>query len=150
LREPEAIAAIDKLGFDVLRDEISEQTIVGLFGSTTKNICAWMMEQDKIAGIGNYIKAVTLYRCKISPHRRVCDLTDQEKIQIWKMAKAVAKEAVAAEGMGIRDYRDESGTVVGVAFDITPYGCKKDQEGRNVLAETIAGRTTWWVPTVQK
>ena len=44
---------------------------------------------------------------------------------------------------------ETAGKVVGVAFDITPYNCKKDTYGNLVTVENIAGRMTWWVPKVQ-
>jgi formamidopyrimidine-DNA glycosylase len=108
------------------------------------------MNQSYFCGIGNYVKAVVLYRCEISPHRKVSDLDDEEKWNIWETSKEVAQEAILAKGMGMRDYRDEDGEIVGVAFDITPYNCKQDKKGNPVKAESIAGRTTWWVPVIQK
>jgi len=90
-----------------------------------------------------------LYRCKISPHRTVDTLDDGEKWLIWDTAKTVAREAIGAKGMGMRDYKDEDGNVVGVNFDITPYGMKEDSFGNPVISESIGGRQTWWVPAVQ-
>nr|QBK87803.1 MAG: formamidopyrimidine-DNA glycosylase [Marseillevirus LCMAC202] len=138
---------LDKLGLDIVRDDPDPETVLGVYGKTRKNICAFMMDQNKFTGIGNYVKAVVLYRCGVSPHRKTNELDDGEKWLIWETAKEVAAEAIAAKGMGIRDY---NGKKVGVAFDITPYNKKKDKKGHLVVAEDIAGRTTWWVPAVQR
>ena len=140
---------LDKLGLDIVRDDPDPEAVLEVYGKSCKNICAFMMEQNKFAGIGNYIKAVVLYRCGISPHHKLNELDDGEKWLIWDTAKEVAAEAIAARGMGMRDYKDENGKTVGVAFDITPYSKKKDKHGNPVVAEDIAGRTTWWVPAVQ-
>jgi len=140
---------LDKLGWDIIYDNPSDEEILEIFKGSKKNICAFLMEQSKICGIGNYIKAVVLYRCGISPHRKVDDLETVEKYEIWVMAKDLAHEAIIAQGMGIRDYKDEEGYVVGVDFDITPYGYENDSFGNEVITESIAGRTTWWVPIVQ-
>jgi len=140
---------LDKLGWDIIYDNPSDEEILEIFKGSKKNICAFLMEQSKICGIGNYIKAVVLYRCGISPHRKVDDLETVEKYEIWVMAKDLAHEAIIAQGMGIRDYKDEEGYVVGIDFDITPYGYEYDSFGNEVITESIAGRTTWWVPIVQ-
>nr|QBK87414.1 MAG: formamidopyrimidine-DNA glycosylase [Marseillevirus LCMAC201] len=140
---------LDKLGLDIIHDDPDPEVVIDVYGKTRKNICAFMMDQTKFAGIGNYIKAVVLYRCEISPHRKTNELDDCEKWLIWETAQEVASEAISAKGMGIRDYKDESGKRVGVAFDITPYNKKKDSKGNTVVTEYIAGRTTWWVPAVQ-
>ncbi len=147
LRHTELATEIEKLGYDIIRDDPTPEDVLGLYTGIRKNICAFMMEQDKFCGIGNYVKAAVLYRCEISPHRKVHQLDDGEKWLIWEYAKEVANEAIAAKGMGISD---ENGVVVGVAFDITPYNCKKDKHGNPSTAENIAGRMTWWVPKVQK
>ena len=142
-------AEVDKLGYDIIRDDPDADEVIAAYGKSRKNICAFIMEQKPFCGIGNYVKAVVLYRCGISPHRKVHELTDEEKWLIWDTAQQVAREAIAARGMGIRDYKDEDGNVVGVSFDITPYNMSEDAEGREVISEDIAGRTTWWVPQVQ-
>ena len=140
---------LEKLGLDIIHDDPDPEQVLEVYGKSRMNVCSFMMDQNKFSGIGNYIKAVVLYRCGISPHRKLHKLDDGEKWLIWETAKEVANEAIAAKGMGIRDYKDEDGNVVGVSFDITPYNMKKDQYNNPVICESISGRTTWWVPSVQ-
>ncbi len=149
LTHPQLCSELDKLGLDIIRDDPDPEQVLEAYGNSRKNICAFIMEQNKFCGIGNYIKAVVLYRCGISPHCKVHELDDGQRWLIWETAKEVAEEAVAAKGMGMRDYKDENGKKVGVSFDITPYNMKKDYYGNKVTAEDIAGRTTWWVPAIQ-
>lgn len=149
LSKKELDVELNKLGLDIIMDNPSDEEILEAFRGTKKNICAFLMEQSKICGVGNYIKAVVLYRCGISPHRKVNELETSEKYEIWSVAKHLAYEAIHAQGMGMRDYKDEEGNVVGIDFDITPYGYEYDSFGHNVVTETIGGRTSWWVPAVQ-
>lgn len=143
------LAKLD-LGLDIIHDNPSPEEVLNVYGYSKRNVCAFLMDQQKFSGIGNYIKAVILYRCKVSPHRKVNELDDGEKWLLWETAKQVAREAIAAKGMGIRDYKDEHGLVVGVSFDITPYNKIEDKFGNKVISEIIAGRQTWWVPEVQQ
>jgi formamidopyrimidine-DNA glycosylase len=149
MKQPQLESELAKLGLDILHHHPSQEQVLQIFKGR-KNICAFLMDQSNFSGIGNYIKAVVLYRCKINPHCTIDKLSDQQKWQLWTTAQQVAQEAIAAEGMGMRDYRNETGERVGVSFDITPYAMKLDRNKNQVLAETIAGRTTWWVPAIQK
>lgn len=149
LKHTELDAELDKLGLDIIKDDPTPEEVLDVYGTSKKNVCAFIMEQNKFCGIGNYVKACVLYRCGISPHRKVYELSDGDKWLIWETAKEVAHEAIAAEGMGVRDYKNEDGEPVGVNFDITPYNMKHDPDGNEVISENIAGRTTWWVPAVQ-
>lgn len=133
---------LEKLGYDILGSDLSDTTVLDTFGKSRKGIAGFLMDQDKFCGIGNYIKAVVLYRAKISPHRKANELSDAQKISLWKITREVAQEAVAAGGGG--SYGGSS------QFDITPYQMDFDSNGNHVVSENIAGRMTWWVPNVQK
>lgn len=133
---------LEKLGHDILGPEINDNTILTTFGKSRKGIAGFLMEQNKFCGIGNYIKAVVLYRTKISPHRKVNELTESQKLELWKCARNVAQESVNAGGGG--SYNSNSNS-----FDITPYQMKVDSFGNKVYSENISGRMTWWVPNVQ-
>ena len=49
-----------------------------LIQKTNKKIVAFIMEQNKFAGIGNYIKNEALYLARIDPHRSCNDLNEKE------------------------------------------------------------------------
>ena len=149
LKKDELERELDKLGLDIIRDNPLPNDILAVYGKCRRRIATFLLDQTKFSGIGNYIRAVVLYRCGISPHRTVDSLCPEELILIWDIAKQVSKEAISAKGMGIRDYKDENGNVVGINFDITPYNCEYDSLGNSVIAETIEGRTIWWVREMQ-
>lgn len=133
---------LEKLGHDILGPNIKDNMVLSTFGKSKKGIAGFLMEQNKFCGIGNYIKAVVLYRSGISPHRKVSDLSESQKLELWKCARDVAQDAVNAGGGG--SYNN------GSTFDITPYQMDVDSLGNKVVSENISGRMTWWVPNVQK
>lgn len=130
---------VAKLGLDIILDDPDRDTILEAYGKSKKNVCAFIMDQTRFCGIGNYIKAVTLYRCRVSPHSKINELDEKTKLLIWRVAKKVAMEAVAAN-------RGANHNLEG--FDMTPYNMTHDKHGNLVIAEDIAGRTTWWVPAM--
>jgi len=70
---------LDKLGPDILTDEFSLDIWKELVEKhKQKNITSFLMNQDIISGIGNYIKAEALYYAKISPLRKTGSLNEVE------------------------------------------------------------------------
>jgi formamidopyrimidine-DNA glycosylase len=109
------------------------------------------MNQSLFAGVGNYIKCEMLYRCRISPHRLVQDLTQDEICQLWNWGKLIMRASYDQGGASIRNYRQVNGETGGFTFEFEVYAQKQDPNGNTVVREeTLDGRTTHWVPEVQR
>lgn len=97
-----------------------------------------------MSGIGNYLKAEILYDTRISPLRMIKDITFDEWIKIFKSAKKLTKEMFA-----ILQSKDKSSEKYMSSMKV--YSRKQDPYGNPVHTRTTkTGRTTWWVPTIQK
>jgi formamidopyrimidine-DNA glycosylase len=97
-----------------------------------------------MSGIGNYLKAEILYDTRISPLRLIKDITFDEWIHIFKSAKKLTKEMLA-----ILKSKDKSSEKYMSAMKV--YSRKQDPYGNPVHTRTTkTGRTTWWVPAIQK
>ena len=93
-----------------------------------------------ISGIGNYLKAEILYLSNISPFRKIVDISDEEWILLIKKAKQFIKKQ--EKTLSNPDKYMESWNV---------YQQKTDKLGNYVRThQTKNGRTTHWVPDVQK
>jgi endonuclease-8 len=66
---------------DVFIDRMKKKTI------QDKLIGNVLLNQKIISGIGNYLRADVLWMCKISPFRKVKDLTDSEIKKIYKNSR---------------------------------------------------------------
>ena len=78
LNEKAHTNAIKKLGLDVFDEKFNLEFFKDLIQKTNKKIVAFIMEQNKFAGIGNYIKNEALYLARIDPHRSCNDLDENE------------------------------------------------------------------------
>ncbi len=111
-----------------------------------KNICSVLMNQKVISGIGNYIKAESLWYSRINPHSAIKDLTDNNLEMLYKAILFVIRKSYAKQGASIKDYYtfdQEQGTAVS---GFVVYGRKKDYNGHSVIKEeTLDKRTTHWV-----
>lgn len=146
LREVKAIAA---LGVDPLVDGLSPEQLAGAIGKTRVDLKVAIMDQGRIAGLGNIHAAEALFRAGLHPGRKPETLTPDE----WaRLAKGIHDTIAFA--------LDEEGSTEEIAYVEEPgtenpfliYGregepCSKC--GTTVKAFTQGGRTTHFCPTCQ-
>lgn len=141
---------LDSLGPDMLNDP---PTLIEFEKRITKklNICQILMDQKIISGVGNYIKAESLYLAGISPWRIGTSLTAEEIKKLYQAIRQVMTESYTAGGTTLATYRDTQGNKGEYWQQLKVYGKEKDGEEREVIKEgTPDGRTTWWVREAQK
>ena len=108
-----------------------------------KNICEVLMNQNVVSGIGNYIKAESLWLSRINPFASIKDLTDDHLRVLYFAVLFVIRNSYASQGATLQTYYtfdDEKGSYVDQLYI---YGKKKDWHGYDVIkAETPDKRTT--------
>ena len=77
--------------------------------SSSRAIKTVLMDQRRVAGIGNIYANEALWRAKIRPSRRASTLTLAESARLFKESRAVLSAAVEQGGTSFRDYRDPNG-----------------------------------------
>lgn len=139
------------IGPNHLNSEINDDLFKErLFKTPNSDICQALMNQTLIGGIGNYIKAEILYRAKISPHRKVMDLSDEEFSKLNEECKIVIWSSFDRGGSSFRNYLGVDGDTGHFPFSFHVYGRSICHEGYSVKTEITAdGRTTHWVPEIQ-
>lgn len=110
-----------------------------------------LMEQTIFSGIGNYLKAEVLYASKISPLRKIEDISDLELETLFQNIKKIIKSSYLAKGATIRNYSDLSNNSGGYSFEFKVYNRVTDDFGNHVVkTQTNDKRTTHWVTEIQK
>ena len=141
---------LDKLGPDVLKDLNYKNFEEIIEKKKRTNITKFLMDQENISGIGNYLKAEILYESKISPHRTVGSLSDDEVKILYENIKKIPKLSYQWKGMSKSDYKDIDGKKGDFEKFLKVYCQEKDIHGNKVKREkTKDGRTTYWVPSIQ-
>jgi DNA-formamidopyrimidine glycosylase len=143
---------LDSLGPDILSDTpmTSEIFAKSLLIKPNRTIAEALMDQSCVSGVGNYLKAETLYRSRISPHRRVIDMSAKEIYSLWQNTIDSAKESYLDHGASIRTYKTVEDTAGRGQFYFRVYSKKKCPENHDVVSEdTKDGRTSWWCPNCQ-
>jgi len=146
LPEVEAVAA---LGLDPLVDGLSPAQLKGAVGSSRQDLKVALMDQSRLAGLGNIHAAEALFRAHLHPARKPQSLSDAEWAALAKAIRDGIAFALDAEGDGEEiEYVEEPGAnnpflVYGRAGEPCPR-CKT-----TVKAFTQGGRTTHYCPSCQ-
>lgn len=145
------IEKLKSFGPDMLAEDVSDEQFISCIRKKPEwAISKSIMEQSVIAGVGNYIKADSLWLARISPHRLVKDLHDHELAVLNSSIKRVVRESFASGGATINSYETFSGDIGEYSQKFLVYNQKVDPDGNSVIKEMTADkRTTHWVPEIQ-
>ena len=117
----------------------------------SKTLAEALMDQSVVSGVGNYVKAEALYLAELSPHRTVSSLKAGERQRLRDQIITVMKASYATGGATISTYRNPDGKPGEAQRRFAVYGNKTDPMGNPVIREeTKDGRTTHWVPSIQR
>ena len=146
LREdPPGEPPISLLGFDALRDLPPASRFAGLVRARAAPIKALLLDQSFAAGVGNWIADEVLYQSRIDPRRPARSLSPEEARRLRAALRSVVTTAVRARADSDRFPRTwlfhhrwgrEAGALTARA--------------ERIRHDTIGGRTTAWVPAVQR
>jgi uracil-DNA glycosylase len=137
LSRAELAEKLQSLGPDYLAESTTEQDFVNIVATQKpeRNVCKFLMDQSKLAGVGNYILSEGLYRSGIDPFSTLAELSEIQQRMLFRELQSVAMEAYAAEGV-----RGQ------LEFHLQCYGREHCARGKPVHKETKGphGRTIWY------
>jgi formamidopyrimidine-DNA glycosylase len=99
---------------------------------------ARLMEQHRIAGIGNLLADEILWQARVNPGRPVDEITSRETTRLFQATHAAVDAAIAGGGVH---------TLTIVAHRHAGGRCPRD--GAGLVQGKVGGRTTWWCPKDQ-
>jgi formamidopyrimidine-DNA glycosylase len=98
-----------KLGIEPLDRAFTATHLSAVLRATSQPVKKVLMEQRKIAGIGNIYANEALWRARIDPSRPGASVTSEQATLLRDSIVAVLGEAIEARGTSFRDYRDARG-----------------------------------------
>jgi formamidopyrimidine-DNA glycosylase len=111
-----------RLGPEPLDPELTAGRFHSLLQASRSPIRSWLLDQTRIAGIGNIYAAESLFRGGIHPTRPANDLSMVESEALLRGMRSVLQEAILARGTTLRDYRTASGEEGGFGPTLEVYG----------------------------
>jgi formamidopyrimidine-DNA glycosylase len=113
--------------------EVTSAQFRALITKGTIAVKARLLDQSKIAGVGNLLADEILWQAKVSPLARVDSLTPAQVRRLYRALTSVVSAAIAKGGAHTGDViaaRHPGGT------------CPRD--GAPMVHGTVGGRSTWW------
>jgi formamidopyrimidine-DNA glycosylase len=148
---PAALAA-ETGGVDALAPELTPALLFALTRRRRTSIKALLMDQRRVAGLGNIYANEVLFRAGVRPRRRAGRLTRAECARIVAATRAVLAEAIRDGGSSIADYRDGFGRPGGFQAAHRVYGRAGEPCPRcraPLRACRVAGRSSFYCPRCQ-
>lgn len=142
------LKAVKALGLDPLSEGMTVEQLKDRLGKVKAPIKVALMDQARIAGLGNIHAAEALFRAKIHPVRKPVELESGEWRKLHKAIHDALEFAIARETSDEIEYVEEPGSenpfwIYGRAGE----PCKKCKT--TVESFTQAGRTTHFCPHCQ-
>jgi len=143
---------LESLGPDMLSGDVSaNQFVMRLRKKEKWNITKALMDQRIISGVGNYIKAESLWLAELSPLRNIEEFTDYELIVLCDAIQDIMKTSYNHGGATFLTHKNFSGEIGDYSSRFLCYNRKLDAEGNEVVKiKTPDGRTTHWAPSKQE
>lgn len=143
--ESEDEVRVQRLGRDAFDDLPSTKELKALFARRKIPIKALLLDQGTLAGLGNWLADEVLYQARIAPKRSAASLDAREVSALRRRIRSVVGHAVKVSA----DHRRFPATWL---FAHRWGGSRGSQQinGHQIRRDTVGGRTTAWVPAVQK
>ena len=123
LADPVALAAFDRsLGVEPLTDAFTATALSGILRGSRAAVKKVLMDQRRIAGVGNIYANEALWRAGIDPSRQAASLTGAAAGVLTTELRAVLQAGIEARGTTFRDYRDARNERGGFAASLEAYG----------------------------
>ena len=149
------------LGAEPLSPEFDAARLAALFAGSRAPLKSALLDQKRIAGLGNIYVCEALFRARLAPSRPARVLANargaptKAAIAVSEAIRAVLEEAVEAGGSTLRDHRQANGELgyfqhVFKVYDREGLPCVR--EGcRGIIARVVqAGRSTFYCPKCQR
>lgn len=141
------------LGVEPLSADFTAERLHELTARSRTPIRNWLLDQRRVAGIGNIYANEALFRARIHPARPANTLDATEASNLRDALREVLKEAIQSRGTTLSDYRDARGEVGGFQFRLRVYGREGESCGEcggRVERIVLSNRSAFFCPGCQK
>jgi formamidopyrimidine-DNA glycosylase len=141
-----------EVGIEPLSEEFSYERFSGLLAGRTTPIKVFLLDQRRIAGIGNIYACEALWLARIRPSTPAGSLSRARRLRLHGAIGDVLRLAIEMRGTSVDDYVDAEGLRGGFQNILSVYGrdgrpCLRC--GSPIVRTVLAQRGTWWCRTCQ-
>jgi formamidopyrimidine-DNA glycosylase len=152
LHEGDARGALG-VGVDALSSDLDASAFAALLVRRTTPIKVLLLDQRRLAGVGNIYACEALFRAGIRPKRRAGRLTARQRDRLLKALRAVLQKAIKLRGSSVDDYVDAEGLPGSFQKLLSVYGraglpCRRCRTP--IKRIVLAQRGTFFCPACQQ
>ena len=141
------------LGVEPLSEEFSLEAFTGLLRRRTTPIKAFLLDQKRVAGIGNIYACEALWDAQIRPATPAGRISGPRAARLRDALQRVLRKAIEMRGTSVDDYVDAEGMAGGFQNELSVYGragkaCPRC--GRLLVRTVLGQRGTWWCRACQR
>jgi len=141
------------LGVEPLSPGFTQQGFIGMLSGRTTPIKTLLLDQRRVAGIGNIYACEALWEAGIRPGKPAKALTKPATLRLYHAIRDVLARATEMRGSSVDDYVDAEGLRGGFQNVLSVYGklgepCPRC--GKPIVRTVIAQRGTWWCRNCQR
>lgn len=137
------------LGMDALSPELDETYLQKTVLNTRRPVKLALLDQSRIAGIGNIYASEILFNAGINPIRPATSLKKKEQVRLTSAIKRVLNAAIDAGGTTLKDYVLSNGKKGEFSQFLNVYGKENISCPRcmTMIAKVVLGqRSTYFCP----
>lgn len=101
----EILPVLANLGVEPLSFQFTKQKLQALLSHCSLDMKSFLMDQSKIAGIGNIYASEILFLCQIHPQRNTKSITDEELGRLHEVIPEILNRSIKYNGTTIADFR---------------------------------------------
>jgi formamidopyrimidine-DNA glycosylase len=142
-----------RLGREPLGSTFTTKRLGQALAGRRAPVKAVILDQRRLAGVGNIYADEALWRARIHPQRPAGELEDDELRALHRGIRAALKAGIARQGATLRDYRTPDGASGAMQHEFKVYGREGEpceRCGRPIEKIRAAGRGTWYCPSCQR
>jgi formamidopyrimidine-DNA glycosylase len=146
-----------QVGVDPLSRGFSARKLGEITAKSRTAIKPLLMDQRKIAGLGNIYSSEALWRAGIDPRRPAWSLDEKEITRLHRAIRLILRQAIDSMGTTfgntVSDYRNAYGDTGSFQERLEVYGregAKCRRCGEDILRIKQAGRSTYFCSSCQK
>jgi formamidopyrimidine-DNA glycosylase len=151
--KPEDVTGIRTLGIDPLSRAFTPEALRVLLAKSRRPIKLWLIDQTRLAGLGNIYSSESLWHARISPRRPARRVTAAEARRLHKAIVAVLQRALKCCLAPAPDFRDAEWWFQGLEKVLRVYGregkpCARC--GTRIRRIEQGGRSSYYCPSCQR
>jgi formamidopyrimidine-DNA glycosylase len=141
-----------RFGPEPLEDTWTPEDFHRALGRSRSPVRSWLLDQRKVAGVGNIYAAEALFLSGVHPLREARSIDEAEATRLHRAVREVLADAIDEGGTTIRDYRNAIGGEGGYARLLWVYG--RDDEpcrrcGATIERVVLSNRSAFFCPSCQ-